>query len=245
MGPGGGAAVAPRPRAAHDQPVLRPRHRDVEGADEFGFGRLRAVLREGVPSRRSGPEDRVLERAADLFDASLALRVGAASMMGLEQVHVPEVEPLGLMDREDAHRILTSGTGSGLLALALLGHRRPERPQDALDVGARLIHRPEEATEEALQVRDAEPAERPGGLRGLEERRGAEALEELHRRVPLERLPQGAEVARERDQVVLPAAHAFEARDPGRRRRGDLPCRGVEDGVDERRGVDDLSPPVV
>ena len=118
--------------------------------------------------RRHRPQCGEFVPFAGFVHARRPVGVRPAAVVGLQQVDVVEVEPLRLVDGEDADRFLARVPRSRLLPFALLGDRRPQRARHALDIGPGFLHGLQETAEEPFEVRDPEATERARRLRGLQ-----------------------------------------------------------------------------
>ena len=140
--------------------------------------------------------------------------------IGLEQVDVGEVQPLGLVDRHHPHGVLGRRERPPLLGLACLGDARPQPAHDRLaarrpaSIASSSVRKKRSrfAVRYAPMVRAASLASNSVAVR----RRSTNTAGGLAR----ERAAQLGQPFQERRQVALPPLHARQARDPLGERAG-------------------------
>ena len=170
-------------------------------------------------STRSKPEGRRAEEAElepspfQAADLGAGSALAARRLVELHQVDVPEVEPLGAVDRHHLDRVLRAVLRPPLLGLARLGDAPAQGAQDRREVAAAVLDRGEELPEEAVEVGQAVRPEIAGRLQGFREEQPAQALDEEVGRLALERAAQGGQMLDGGEQPHLPAAQALDPRD--------------------------------
>ena len=152
------------PLSHHHQAIARPRHRDVQRAhalrrfDRFA-PRERAVIAQGRQT-----EERHLPLPIDALGASSGVAHPRPPLVQLSDVHLIEVETLGLMDGENRDRVEAGLARPCLLRGPSLGDALAQLAQDYLDIASAALERREHAAKEAIEVGNTVVAEIARGL---------------------------------------------------------------------------------